>query len=379
MNDDFIPDDLYCGYIEDLETVVASCMATNSVSHSFLENLWLNDPKLLARLLWARKAFMTDSDKSKGSPYLDTGYFREFSADDRLILFVLSLEIEHGVHKKEMGSRLQPYSKEHALFKAAPDLWSHVRVSGERPADLVNSQELQFVPGTEFVRFCHLFAELDYGLNPRLVEWFRQKFPKNPLYVRLHPSRVFSSQPPSRLNEAIIKPIDPEWWTRMEVYPGQLTGLALELVVPLSPQDDPEAWWEHKIKGIRRWEMSVKRSKSDYISAMLEELVHRDAFQEVIGYCIHLDSNATVGTTADKASLMHLDLAINWYPGERGMQRLTQRLDQGKVETATRTHLLRVENIPFTALFEIASNFLVSRVLLREWLSAQNAPALPSN
>jgi len=360
-------------YLDGLERVVASCDTANAASHTFLEDLEQSNPTLLGKLLSARKAFMTDSDKEKASPYLPIGYFRNFSVEDRLVLFALSFEVSDRLHERRMSVRLEPYNKEHALFKAAPDLWNHVRVSGERPADLINTAALEFVSGTEFVKFGRCFAELDYGLNPGLVSWIRQRFPKSPLYLRLQPSHVFDTRPSSRLHEAIVRPIDPNWWNNLEVHPGQLTGLTVEIADPASPSDDLEAWLERHVKGIRRWEMSVKRGSPNYLSVMVEEIIHRTAgFQEVLGSCIHLDTSAPVGTAAETAKLMHLDLAVNWYPGQKGAQRLAQRLDQGMVETATRTHLLRLENIPFMGFFEITSAFLESRVLLRDWLSAQS-------
>lgn len=364
--------DLISDYFDGLEWVVASCDAANVASHAFLEDLGQRNPTVLSKLLSARKAFMTDSDKEKASPYLPIGYFRNFSVEDRLVLFVLSFEVANRLHEKNMNVRLEPYNKEHALFKAAPDLWNYVRVSGERPADLIDAAALEFVSGTEFVKFGRCFAELDYGLNQGLVSWIRQRFPKSPLFVRLQPSRVFDKLPLSRLHETIVRPIDPGWWKKLDLHHGQLTGLAVEIADTSSPRDDLEAWWERNVKGIRRWEMSVKRANPNYLSVMVEEIIHKSTSpQEVLGSCIHLDTNAPAGTAAEDAELMHLDLAVNWYPGEKGDRRLAQRLDQGMVETATRTHLLRLENIPFMGFFEVTSAFLNSRVLLREWLSAQ--------
>ncbi len=368
-----VSEDILKDYFTLLDEVVASCHSDNVASHTNLDDLSRNDPVFIRKFLAARKTFMTDSDKEKASPYLPIGYFRDFCVEDRLVLFTLSFEVANQLHQRRMDERLEPYKMEHPLFKATPDLWRHVRMSGERPADLVNSAGLMFVAGTEFVKFGSHFAELDYGLNPGLVSWIRQRFPKSPLYVRLHPYRVFGERPSSRLHEAIVRPIDPHWWINLEVHPGQLTGLTVEIADPASPSEDLEVWWERHVKGIRRWEMSVKRSSPNYLSVMVEEIIHRNVgFQEVIGSCIHLDTSACVGTEAANAQLMHLDLAVNWYPGEKGDKRLSQRLDEGMVETATRTHLLRLENIPLMGFFEITAAFLDSRVLLREWLSAQS-------
>jgi len=358
-------------YFNSLGQVVASCVATKAASRVFLEDLRKSNPALLKNLLAARKAFMTDSDKERASPYLPIGYFRDFCVEDRLVLIVLSFEVADRLHELRMSERLERYKREHPLFKAASDLWKHIRVSGKRSADLVDSAALEFVSSTEFVKFGKYSAELDYGLNTCFVAWIRQRFPTNRLYVRLHPSRVFDKQLSSRLHEAIIRTIDPHWWNNLEIYPGQLTGLSIEIADPASPCDDVEAWWERHVRGIRRWDMSVSGDSPNHLSVMVEEIPHKSVgFQEVLGSCVHLDTSASVGTLAQDAQLMHLDLALNWYPGAKGDKRLSQRLDQGMVETATRTHLLRLENIPFMGFFEITCSFLNSRVLAREWLSA---------
>lgn len=39
------------------------------------------------------------------------------------------------------------------------------------------------------------------------------------------------------------------------------------------------------------------------------------------------------------------------------------------VDATFRTHLYRIERIPFPSLFAFAERFLLSRVLLREWIN----------
>jgi hypothetical protein len=184
--------------------------------------------------------------------------------------------------------------------------------------------------------------------------------------------------PRSLLQEAIIRPIDPNWWSTLKVYPGKKDGLAHELLPPSSPKDDLETWWEFHAKGIRRLEMFVGRRNSGNLSVMIEELTRPVGnYEQVLGLCVHMDTDSAVGTAALDARLNHLDLALNWYPGADGKTRLNQRLHEGMVQTATRSHLLRIENIPFTGLFEISAAFFTSRVLVREWLSAQSLTTPP--
>lgn len=65
--------------------------------------------------------------------------------------------------------------------------------------------------------------------------------------------------------------------------------------------------------------------------------------------------------------MQHLDLAINVYAGEDRQKRYAQSLQHGKVrDTGCRTHLFRVEGIPFVSLFSFCGMFLESKILLSE-------------
>lgn len=365
-------------YFSSLARLVSTCQKDNTAAHTQLEALIGKDPEFVRHIIAARKPFMTDSDKEKAAPFLTVGFFRHHLVKERLILYTITFEAEERLHTEQMKARLEPYSKEQPLFQTLPDLWEQVRMSGEREADLINAAKLEFVDGTEFARFQGRFVELDRGLNPGLLRWMKSQFHTSPLYVRLHPHRVFDKLPMSLLQEAIIRPIDPNWWETLKIYPGTNDGLALVLLPPESLIEDLESWWEYNVKGIRRLEMCVGRRNSGNLSVMIEELTRpvRDC-EQVVGLCVHMDTDSAVGTAALEARLNHLDLALNWYPGGDGASRLSQRLDEGMVQTATRSHLLRIEGIPFTALFEITSAFFTSRVLVREWLSAQSFTTPP--
>ncbi len=365
-------------YFKGLDELVVECRNSNTAAHAKIEVLLQENPTLVWRMVTARKGFMTDSDKERASPFLPIGFFRDLEVEDRLVLYAITFEAEERIHTDQMKRRLEPYSKEQPLFQALPDLWAQVRMSGERDAELINVAKLEFVDGTEFARFQGQYVELDRGLNPGLLRWMRRQFRTSPLYVRLNPHRAFDELPRSLLQEAIIRPIDPNWWTTLKVYPGNKDGLAHELLPPESPKEDLESWWEYHAKGIRRLEMSVGRRNSGNLSVMIEELTRPVGnYEQVLGLCVHMDTDSAVGTAALDARLNHLDLALNWYPGADGVTRLNQRLDHGMVQTATRSHLLRIEVIPFTALFEITSAFFTSRVLVREWLSAQSFTTPP--
>ncbi len=99
----------------------------------------------------------------------------------------------------------------------------------------------------------------------------------------------------------------------------------------------------------------------------------------MVGRCIHLDTHAPSGTPKGDARLAHLDLAINVYRGADRAARMANTLQHGKSQDATyRTHLYRIEGVPFPALFVFAVLFLKSKTLLGEWLDDLGLPRPPT-
>jgi hypothetical protein len=106
---------------------------------------------------------------------------------------------------------------------------------------------------------------------------------------------------------------------------------------------------------------------------MLEEVAtDRISNGNLIGRCVHLDTYERPGTDQHAAPLKHLDLAINVYIDDAAARRKDTRLCDGRVEDASvRTHLLRVEGVPFAAIAEFARQFFHSSVLLQQWMRDQ--------
>ena len=68
----------------------------------------------------------------------------------------------------------------------------------------------------------------------------------------------------------------------------------------------------------------------------------------------------------------HLDLAMNVYEGDARTARMAMHLRNGTVENASfRTHLLRVEGVPLSALLDLATMFFRSTTLTTEWIADQ--------
>lgn len=109
-----------------------------------------------------------------------------------------------------------------------------------------------------------------------------------------------------------------------------------------------------------------------FSNMMVEELQRRkgpEAF--LLGRMVHLDTCAPRGTPVDNAPVMHLDLAINAYFGDAAPERERQSLSDGRVcDASVRTHILRIEDIPFSAALDFARRFFLSSKLFGEWCEA---------
>lgn len=107
---------------------------------------------------------------------------------------------------------------------------------------------------------------------------------------------------------------------------------------------------------------------------MLEELSEEEKESDIlVGRCIHLDTDYTSGSNFDGVRLNHLDCAINLYTEESIKHRLEENLANGEKVTKAepRIHLIRVEDVPFKKLIDIALLFFRSKSLTKEWISYQ--------
>ena len=170
--------------------------------------------------------------------------------------------------------------------------------------------------------------------------------------------------------EAALVPANPRWMSTLALFPNAKTFASYALQ-DCSPKEDRTQYIEYHVHNIRRLEVIAQRREVDYLSMMIEELPRVDDPNGLmVGRCIHLDTCAIAGTPMADAQLKHLDLAINVYRGCDRRMRMAESLQNGKVCDATyRTHLLRVEDVPFPALFGFAEMFLKSRSLLAEWIT----------
>ena len=318
---------------------------------------------------WATN--MTDADAAGVRPLLETGLFPDPDPDRRLGWWLLCNDIVHRAAHLALERGCEPYQRNQPLFQAVPNLFARVRRRATDQGDLIDDRAVACLDNSEVYQVGSGFAKLSPYLPAGIANWARADFPAAPRFLRLEPSRFYSSRPLMRLEEAAIVPADPKWMKTLALFRGEKTFARYELL-DRSPAEGLDEYREYRLGGLRRLEVTAERRETDYLSMMVEELPRADdPGGLMIGRCIHLDTRAPIGMPMAEARLQHLDLAINVYThGDRAL-RFANTLQNGKAQNATfRTHLYRIEGVPFPALFTFAQMFLRSRVLCDEWIDA---------
>lgn len=321
-----------------------------------------------------RQAMLTDADIETCRGYLEIGYFPGADEDRRLAWWAFALELTARYESRSIERRCALYQRDQPLFVGAPKLFDEIRTreDGSGPdLELINDDAIRSIDRSEVYKVGRGFAKLPPELKPTIPIWAREAYPDAPLFLRLDPTRHFEAEPLRTLTEAAMVPANPHWLETLALFADTSTYAQYNLLGDLKAEG-LEAYRDFSIRHVRRLEVRATRREADYLSMIIEELPQADATNGLmIGRCIHLDTRAPIGSPMKDAQLQHLDLAINVYArGDRAL-RLANTLQHGKSQSATfRTHLLRIEAVPFPALFVFAEMFFRSRTLVREWMDA---------
>jgi len=311
---------------------------------------------------------MSPDDKYSVMHLLPTGCFGELHGELRTAALVVCIELERQITVDGHQRRFERYHPEQPLFAEFPEYFAQVYGEDLLPSRLVVSSRSDgiFQQAGKNLR-------IDPYLHPSIVAMARIQFRGSPIFLRIDPYFVRDDVPPPQVLESILTPADPGWWSSLNLYPGNRTGAAYQLDPSENPRDDLRAYSEFHFRHVRRLEMQARRSESDYLSMMLEELSdYRERDGYVVGRMIHWDTHAPQGTAIDAAELKHIDLAMNFYLGADADQRMSQSLSVGRIQDASsRTHLLRVDGVESKAILLLAQLFMVSESLFCEWLDDQ--------
>lgn len=355
----------YFAFLDRLSTM--DIPVGESMAYCLSKLLDSNDEEAQAAVAF-RANFMGSRENNITNGYLVIGHFTAYDDNLRHACICIILEAEY--HRKILGLRTQcaPYSLEQPLFRKIPTLYTYVR-----DKELIEYSVLKRIAKSEIISFGNKFGYLNKFVPLSLLNWKDENRPEAPLYIKVDPYQVFDTQPQQSIQDSVVIPPNPKWWQNLEIYKGQHEGCSFLLNKNVDPKENPLEYWEYHCRHIRRLDVVAKRNGNGNLSMMLEELEESTNLLSpteriIIGRMIHLDTDALFDSPFADATLNHLDLAINVYMDQNAENRLNDNLAKGgRVEDATfRTHLLRVEQIPFEDLFPFTYCFLQSNRLWAE-------------
>lgn len=346
--------------------------------YEYLERLLDIEDTEFQSLLEFKKMNVTADQKTSILGYLIMGYYLQLQEDDRVACFLIDFDITDRRRILKVKRELERYESDQKIFTNAQGLWDQLRVkkvdfeTGKTKYDyeLLQFKELSQLDRSEIIKYKQWFLKLSPYFDANILEWCRIEFENSPMFVRLNHNEIYSTRPSQILNEETLVPANPKWWKNLVIY-NNMKEQASYFLQNCNPLDDLEKYLEYNSKGIRTLEMIVKRDNSGNLSMMIEELIEKNG--ALLGRMIHLDTDAKINSDINQAKLNHLDLALNVYTGDARDSRLSESLAFGeKVTNASfRSHLFRIENIPFTSLFNFARMFFKSKILLSEWFKDQ--------
>ncbi len=297
------------------------------------------------------------------------------SPNERILAYLICMEIEKIKTSSKLKLLCQPYSENQKLFEKTR-LYNSIRTkkNGSKDNELIDLHVVENISNSEVVKISTGgFARINPFLNPSIVWWSKREFPGSNIYIRLNHHEFFSELPPQLLNEEVMVPANPKWWRKLKIHRNRKEGASYFIEEPESPNQSFQKYWDYHVKKIRCLQISANRNNNGNLSMMFEELSEYYIDSGVLmGKCIHLDTDAAYDTSSSEASLNHLDLAIQFYENGKIKERFSQDLSKGKVVGASyRTHILRIENIPFDSVLQYLLMFFDSLYLKVEWLSDQ--------
>lgn len=361
-------------YYNELENLSNAVEEKQIATHEYLESLIDRNDNLINELIDFRKDFIDSKEHDKVRGYLVIGFFKQFSGIERVTCFVMTFEIDEIKTKNNWKKRCELYSKEQPLFRKEPTLFDSIRKkdNGNQDLELIDFKVFNQINESEILNVNKSYTLIDSALNPLIVVWSKENFNNNSLYIRANPFKIFDKQPPQLILESILMPANPNWWKNLTIHNRAKEG-ASYILDDCSPKENYRQYWELHIKNIKRLEVVAKRNNNGNLSMMIEELTGIDNHGLMFGRMIHLDTDSAYGTEFEESKLNHLDLAINIYEGDIAKKRLEDNLAEGNKSTSAsyRTHLLRIEDIPFKGLFGYVTSFLKSQTLVNEWFEDQ--------
>jgi hypothetical protein len=305
------------------------------------------------------------------------------------IIYSLFYDIFISNHKYHRLNSFKNYDESQPLFSSYPDLFSIISKHGK--LEYIPAKELQYKglciddAEVKFIAFAYQkhLLEIPY-VNVELIEYILKKY-KCDFDLHVSPYHIHNIENTQSCYEhGVIRPIDTKFMNCFILQKGFTGGLYDFSYMNEDLKDNETYYKSFKIcqtplVGSQGLEVVVKNRNKD-MSMMLEELVINKFENILTGYCVHLDILNAYNRDLTRMEVNHIDLAINIYETKDMEHRLHEKLSDGKKVTKAsyRTHLLRLENIPFLDIIKIISLFMIPQCLVMDWINDQ-FPNYPKN
>ena len=321
-----------------------------------------------------KKQTMTDAEKINASGYLPLDFFKDLDDMSRLACYCSASDAAYEKDLQQQINECTPYSGEEPIFQNATFKENRIK-------DLIKTGFGERKYGTNIFKLKKQWGYYDHRIPVEMYDWIERCFKNNLSRIRVEPNGMYNHCPPEQLLECMVVPPQGKWWKNLKVYNRTHVGCSF-ILLGNDPSNSADYIDYHR-HNVRKLQVVASRKDSiengvvkPYLSMLIEELSEFKHPTDpnrlyVIGRMIHLDTDAEIGTPFENAVLKHIDLAYNLYIDNDATIRMNQDLSNGgKVQDATtRTHILRVEDIPFDSIFKFSISFFRSKTLVSEWFS----------
>ena len=205
------------------------------------------DAKLLLSI--ANEVYLS-SDKDKYIGLLEIGYFRNLIPDERILAFLVCIEVGKMHEAAILRTLCEPYSTEQVLFQST-SLFEQIRKKSNASKDneLIDMQAVEGVNDSEIVKISGCgYAKINPFLKPSIPWWSKQTFPKSESYIRLNHHEFFASKPLRAVNEEILIPANPSWFEKLEIYRNRKEGSSYYIEEPIELPRELDKFIDYKIK-----------------------------------------------------------------------------------------------------------------------------------
>lgn len=335
----------------------------------YLEYMIANDKFDAIESVAERALSLCPEEIEHADSYLSLGFFSNLQNPMRMAAYSIVFDAEY-----ERDLRWQ--IKSCTSYKGDEPIFEDKQIKEQCDGDLINRPIGERLPNSNIFRKGNKWGYYDRRIPVEFYDWLERCFADNPSRIRVEPGRLYDHKPKSLILECMVVPPKWKWWKNLTIYKGTFSGSEFTLLG--NDTANLADYQDYHFHHVRKLQVIVKRRDADYLSMMVEELSEfchpTDARKKyVVGRMIHLDSTAKYGTPFEDAILKHIDLAYNLYIDGDAVNRMAQSLATGSmVQSATfRTHILRVEDVPFNTLFKFAIAFFKSKYLTEEWISTE--------